>query len=39
MSKFDPNEIPGTAQIWTDLDLAKFTMIAFLVGVFVGCLI
>jgi len=36
MQKFDPNNIPGTDQIWTDMDLAKFALIAFVAGIFVG---
>jgi len=28
-----------TAAIWTDLDLAKFTIIAFVAGIIVGVLI
>ena len=35
MNKFDPNRLP-IAQIWTDWDLAKFAMIAFLVGLLIG---
>jgi hypothetical protein len=35
MNKFDPNRLPITA-IWTDMDLAKFAMIAFIAGVIVG---
>jgi hypothetical protein len=38
MEKFDPNRLPDK-QIWTDMDLAKFAMIAFLVGVIVGALL
>jgi hypothetical protein len=38
MEKFDPNKLPGTPQIWTDWDLAKFAMIAFIAGVIVGVL-
>jgi hypothetical protein len=37
MNKFDPNRLPVTA-IWTDWDLAKFALIAFVVGVIVGWL-
>jgi hypothetical protein len=37
MKKFDPNRLPITA-IWTDMDLAKFAMIAFIAGVIVGVL-
>ena len=35
MNKFDPNRLPITA-IWTDWDLAKFALIAFVAGVVVG---
>jgi hypothetical protein len=38
MPKFDPNRLP-VQQIWTDWDLAKFAMIAFLAGILVGWLI
>ena len=37
MKKFDPNRLPIVA-IWTDMDLAKFAMIAFIAGVIVGVL-
>ena len=36
MKRFNPYDIPGTDQIWTDVDLAKFALIAFVAGVFVG---
>jgi len=39
MKPFDPNNIPGTDQIWTDLDLAKWMVFAFLVGLTIGWLI
>ena len=35
MKKYDLNRLPITA-IWTDKDLAKFAMIAFIAGIFVG---
>ena len=37
MKKYDPYDLPITA-IWTDMDLAKFAMIAFVVGIIVGVL-
>jgi len=43
MNKWKPGDLPKNIQeygynhqIWTDLDLAKFAMIAFIAGVFVG---
>ena len=33
MKKHDPDYLK---QIWTDMDLAKFALIAFVAGVFVG---
>jgi hypothetical protein len=39
MKQFDPNDIPGTDQIWTDWDLAKFALIAFVAGIVVGVLV
>ena len=38
MNKFDPNRLPDN-QIWTDMDLAKFAMIAFVAGIIVGVLL
>jgi hypothetical protein len=35
MKKYDPYAVP-IKQIWTDLDLAKFALIAFVAGVIVG---
>jgi hypothetical protein len=35
MKKYDPYALP-IKQIWTDGDLAKFALIAFLVGIVVG---
>ena len=35
MKKFDPNCLPAV-QIWTDLDLAKWMMFAFLAGLLIG---
>jgi hypothetical protein len=35
MKNFDPNRLPITA-IWTDWDLAKFAMIAFVAGLITG---
>ena len=35
MKKHDPYNLPAR-QIWTDMDLAKFAMIAFVAGVVVG---
>jgi len=37
MKKYDPNRLPITA-IWTDMDLAKFALIAFVAGIVVGVL-
>ena len=37
MKKYDPYALP-VKQIWTDTDLAKFAMIAFIAGVIVGVL-
>jgi len=39
MKRFDPYDIPGTDQIWTDLDLAKWMMFAFLAGLLIGYII
>ena len=38
MKKYDPYELP-IKQIWTDGDLAKFAMIAFVAGVIVGAIL
>ena len=41
MAKFNEwqqEKFPKNAQIWTDMDLAKFAMIAFIAGVIVGVL-
>ena len=38
MKKHDAYTLPAR-QIWTDMDLAKFAMIAFVAGVVVGWLI
>lgn len=38
MKKYNPYALP-IKQIWTDLDLAKFAMIAFVAGVVVGILL
>jgi hypothetical protein len=35
MKKYDPYAVP-IKQIWTDGDLAKFALIAFIAGVIVG---
>jgi hypothetical protein len=35
MKKYDPYALP-IKQIWTDMDLAKFALIAFVSGVVVG---
>ena len=35
MKKYDPYALP-IKQIWTDGDLAKFALIAFITGVIVG---
>jgi|APCry1669190119_1035276.scaffolds.fasta_scaffold00020_3 hypothetical protein len=35
VNKFDPNRLP-IAQIWTDRDLAKFALIAFVAGLIIG---
>jgi hypothetical protein len=37
MKKYDPYALP-IKQIWTDWDLAKFAMIAFVAGIVVGWL-
>ena len=46
MSKWKPGDPPNSIDqyghvhaIWTDMDLAKFAMIAFVAGVFVGWII
>jgi hypothetical protein len=38
MKKYDPYRLP-IEQIWTDWDLAKFAMIAFVAGVVVGAIL
>jgi hypothetical protein len=45
MSKWKPNKLPNsiseygfTHAIWTDVDLVKFALIAFIGGVIVGLL-
>ena len=38
MKKYDPYALP-IKQIWTDGDLAKFAMIAFLAGIIVGIIL
>ena len=38
MKKYNPYELPIN-QIWTDMDLAKFAMIAFIAGVVVGWIV
>jgi len=45
MSKWKPGDLPNSItdygydhQIWTDIDLAKFALIAFVAGVVVGVL-
>jgi hypothetical protein len=35
MKKYDPYAAP-IRQIWTDMDLAKFALIAFVAGIVVG---
>ena len=35
MKKHNPYKLPAR-QIWTDMDLAKFALIAFVAGVVVG---
>jgi hypothetical protein len=37
MKKYDPYALP-IKQIWTDMDLAKFALIAFVAGIIVGVL-
>ena len=37
MKKFDPNCLPIKA-LWTDIDLAKFALIAFVAGIVIGVL-
>ena len=46
MGKWKPGNLPTSVEqygmhnaIWTDMDLAKFAMIAFVAGVIVGLLI
>jgi len=46
MSKWQPGDLPRSVEeyghhhgIWTDMDLAKFAMIAFVAGVIVGWVI
>ena len=39
MKKYDPYNLPGTDMIWTDLDLAKFVLIAFVAGVVMGVIL
>jgi hypothetical protein len=38
MKRFNPYDIPGTDQIWTDLDLAKWAGLAFVAGLLIGWL-
>jgi hypothetical protein len=45
MNKWKPGELPNSIteygynhQIWTDMDLAKFALIAFVAGIIVGCI-
>ena len=38
MKKYDPYAVPAR-QIWTDWDLAKFAMIAFVAGIIVGVIL
>ena len=38
MKKFDPYKLP-IQQIWTDWDLAKFALIAFIAGVVAGWIV
>jgi hypothetical protein len=38
MKKYDPYAVP-IKQIWTDGDLAKFAMIAFIAGIVVGVIL
>jgi hypothetical protein len=37
--KWNPKDYPLDQQIWTDKDLAKFAIIAFVVGFVLGALI
>jgi hypothetical protein len=46
MNKWKPGSLPRSMQeygynhqIWTDIDLAKFAMIAFIAGVVVGIIL
>ena len=39
MNNWKPGDYPKNAQIWTDMDLAKFAMIAFVAGVIVGVIL
>ena len=36
--KWNPGDYPYDQQLWTDKDLAKFVIIAFVAGVFIGWL-
>jgi len=45
MNKWKPGDIPTSTEqygihdaIWTDMDLAKFAMIAFVAGIIIGVL-
>jgi hypothetical protein len=38
MKKFDPYHLPGN-QIWTDIDLVKFMVFAFIVGLIIGVIL
>jgi hypothetical protein len=38
MKKYDPYDLPVYA-IWTDMDLAKFAVIAFVVGFILGAIL
>ena len=38
MNKHNPYKLP-VSQIWTDMDLAKFALIAFVAGVVVGVIL
>ena len=38
LNKWQQDQFPKNAQIWTDMDLAKFAMMAFVVGIIVGAL-
>ena len=38
MKQFDSDRLPAV-QIWTDLDLIKYTLIAFTIGLIIGAIL